>query len=93
MSASSIVGWHGLASTGTGRRATAGAHDKVQLVLGDPKIALTWLANELNAYGLMLRVGETITTGTCVVPFALRAGDRFSADFGILGSVTISIEE
>ena len=59
-------------------------------VLGDPRIALTWLANELNAYGLMLRAGETITTGTCVVPFALRGGDRFTADFGRLGSVTIS---
>ncbi len=62
-------------------------------VLGDPRIALTWLANELNTYGLMLRAGETITTGTCVVPFALSAGDRFSVDFGMLGSVTISIAE
>jgi 2-keto-4-pentenoate hydratase len=62
-------------------------------VLGDPRIALAWLANELNTYGLTLRAGETITTGTCVVPFVLRAGDRFRADFGILGSVTISIKD
>jgi 2-keto-4-pentenoate hydratase len=62
-------------------------------VLGDPRIALTWLANELNSYGLMLRAGETITTGTCVAPFALVAGDRFSADFGALGSVTISFRD
>lgn len=62
-------------------------------VLGDPRIALTWLANELNTYGLMLRAGETITTGTCVVPFALRAGERFTADFGALGTVTISFRE
>jgi 2-keto-4-pentenoate hydratase len=57
--------------------------------LGDPRIALTWLANELNTYNLMLRAGETITTGTCVVPFALEAGKRYSADFGELGSVNI----
>ncbi|MEO5863272.1 MAG: hydratase [Burkholderiales bacterium] len=62
-------------------------------VLGDPRIALTWLANELNTYGLMLRASETITTGTCVVPFALAAGDRFSTDFGALGSVTISLTD
>ena len=62
-------------------------------VLGDPRIALAWLANELNTYGLMLRAGETITTGTCVVPFVLSAGDRFTADFGALGSVTISIKD
>ncbi len=62
-------------------------------VLGDPRIALAWLANELSAYGLMLRAGETITTGTCVVPFAMAAGDRFSADFGVLGSVSISVKD
>lgn len=62
-------------------------------VLGDPRIALAWLANELNAYGLMLHAGEIITTGTCVVPFAMAAGDRFRADFGSLGSVTISVTD
>jgi 2-keto-4-pentenoate hydratase len=59
-------------------------------VLGDPRVALTWLANELNACGLMLRAGETITTGTCVVPFSLAAGKSYRADFGVLGAVTIS---
>ncbi len=59
-------------------------------VLGDPRIALTWLANELNSYGLMLRAGETITTGTCVTPFAIAAGDSFSIDFGALGSLSLS---
>ena len=62
-------------------------------VLGDPRIALTWLANELNAYGLMLRAGETITTGTCVVPFSLQAGKRYTADFGVLGSVSLSFKD
>ena len=61
-------------------------------VLGDPRIALAWIANELNTYGLMLRAGETITTGTCVVPFALEPGKRYSADFGVLGSVNIVCE-
>lgn len=62
-------------------------------VLGDPRIAMAWLANELNTYGLMLRAGETITTGTCVVPFALEAGKRYSADFGVLGTVTASFKD
>ena len=61
-------------------------------VLGDPRIALTWLANELNAYGLALRAGETITTGTCVIPFKLQANSRYTADFGALGSMTVSIK-
>lgn len=58
-------------------------------VLGDPRIALTWLANELNQYDLMLRTGETVTTGTCVVPFPLAAGKSYTANFGVLGSVTL----
>ena len=62
-------------------------------VLGDPRIALTWIANELNTYGLMLRAGETITTGTCVVPFALEAGKNYTADFGVLGVVSVSFKE
>lgn len=61
-------------------------------VLGDPRIALTWLANELNAYGLALRAGETITTGTCVIPFTLEVGNRYTADYGALGSMTISFK-
>lgn len=59
-------------------------------VLGDPRIALTWLANELNTYGLMLRAGETVTTGTCVTPFALQAGKAYTADFGMLGAITLT---
>ena len=61
--------------------------------LGDPRIALTWLANELNTYGLMLRAGETITTGTCVVPFALQAGKHYTADYGVLGAATVAIKD
>ena len=37
-------------------------------VFGDPRIALTWLANELCTYGNGLQAGDFITTGTCVVP-------------------------
>ena len=62
-------------------------------VLGDPRIALTWLANELNSYGLMLRAGETVTTGTCVVPFSLQSGKRYNADFGALGCVSVSFKD
>ena len=59
-------------------------------VLGDPRIALTWLANELNAYGMSLLSGDVITTGTCVVPFAVAPGDKVTADFGALGSISVS---
>jgi 2-keto-4-pentenoate hydratase len=59
-------------------------------VLGDPRIALTWLANELRQLGLTLRAGEVVTTGTCHAPLPIQSGDLFEADFGSLGSVSVA---
>jgi 2-keto-4-pentenoate hydratase len=59
-------------------------------VLGDPRVALTWLANELSRLSIVLRSGQVITTGTCMVPLAIAAGDAVTADFGTIGRVSIS---
>jgi 2-keto-4-pentenoate hydratase len=64
---------------------------KGENVLGDPRIALTWIANELSVMGGMLRAGETITTGTCIAPVAIALGDRVSADFGEFGRVEATL--
>ncbi|PJG53908.1 hydratase [Bradyrhizobium forestalis] len=58
-------------------------------VLGDPRIALAWLANELRGLGITLRAGEVVTTGTCHPPLAIQAGDHLAADFGVLGKVSV----
>lgn len=60
-------------------------------VLGDPRVALAWLANELSSLGLTLGAGQIVTTGTCIVPPRIASGDRFVADFGVLGTVTAVI--
>jgi len=60
-------------------------------VLGDPRIALTWLANELSRHGLTLKAGEVVTTGTCVKPVPITAGNRVQGDFGPLGRVRVSV--
>lgn len=60
-------------------------------VLGDPRRALTWLANELRVYGDGLRVDDIVTTGTCITPVSVAPGDLFSVDFGSLGSVEIRL--
>ncbi len=62
-------------------------------VLGDPRIALTWLANQLSALGLTLQKGHVVTTGTCMVPLELQAGDSVSADYGPLGRVHMIFSE
>jgi len=58
-------------------------------VLGDPRAALAWLANELSGLGITLRAGEVVTTGTCHPPLPIQAGDHFAADFGVLGKVSV----
>ncbi len=56
-------------------------------VLGDPRQALTWLANELSTLGIPLASGQTVTTGTCMIPLEVNPGDQVSVDFGALGQV------
>jgi len=61
-------------------------------VLGDPRIALTWLANELRQLGTPLRAGEVVTTGTCHPPLPIQSGDVCAVDFGMLGRVSVRFE-
>ena len=80
LAAHRVVGW----IEGGVVRDGAGAN-----VLGDPRIALAWLVNELSRHGTTLIAGAYVTTGTCVVPLPIRAGDVMRADFGILGSTSL----
>lgn len=56
-------------------------------VLGDPRVALAWLVNELSGLGLALEAGQVVTTGACATPLAIEPGDHMVADFGVLGRV------
>ena len=63
------------------------AQGKGSNALGDPRVALTWLANELPTMGATLAAGHIITTGTCVVPMDIVPLDTVLMDFGVLGQV------
>jgi 2-keto-4-pentenoate hydratase len=58
-------------------------------VLGDPRVALTWLANELSRHGVTLAAGQVVITGTCLVPLEVGPGDAVAADHGVLGRVSM----
>lgn len=60
-------------------------------VLGSPRIAMTWLANELSGIGVTLRAGQFVTTGTCLVPMSIARGDHVTGDFGALGKIDVRL--
>ena len=54
-------------------------------MLGDPRNALTWLANTLSARGMGLKAGQIVTTGSAANVIKVNPGDTVVADFGDLG--------
>lgn len=79
---------HGLLGSVAGREQREGSGANV---LGDPRIALTWLANELSGLGIPLGAGQVVTTGTSLAPLPIAPGDTVEADFGVLGKVTLRV--
>jgi len=61
-------------------------------VLGNPRVALTWLANELRQLGVTLKAGRIVTTGTCHPPLPIQSGDFCAVDFGALGKVSVGFK-
>ena len=59
--------------------------------LGDPRVALAWLVNELSSAGIVLCKDQMVTTGTCVKPLEIRPGDQVIAEVGSLGRATVTI--
>ena len=61
-------------------------------VLGDPRLALTWLANELRQLGVTLKAEQIVTTGTCHPPLPIQSGDFCAVDFGSIGKVSVGFK-
>jgi 2-keto-4-pentenoate hydratase len=59
--------------------------------LGDPRVALTWLANELISHSMHLQAGDVVITGTCVVPVPVLVGQYLTAQYPGLGEVSVAI--
>jgi 2-keto-4-pentenoate hydratase len=67
------------------------AEGRGNAALGDPRIALTWLVNEVCHYADGIKANDVVTTGTCVVPVSIKPSDRLLVDYGTLGSISIDI--
>lgn len=58
--------------------------------LGHPLEALAWLANDLSRRGYGMRAGQVVTTGTCTGMQYVPDGGTATADFGDLGTVSVT---
>tara|TARA_Y100001968_G_C19224726_1_gene651495 strand:+ start:75 stop:839 length:765 start_codon:yes stop_codon:yes gene_type:complete len=61
-------------------------------VLGDPRVALTWLVNELSQNNIVLEKGMIVSTGTCSKPIPVVTGDIVTANFGKLGEISVKLK-
>jgi 2-keto-4-pentenoate hydratase len=59
-------------------------------VMGDPREALTWMANEVTGRGWSLGAGDVVLTGAAAAPIPIAPGDAVLAEFGGLGTVEVS---
>jgi 2-keto-4-pentenoate hydratase len=58
-------------------------------VLGNPAIAVAWLANKVAQFGVTLEPGHVIMPGSCTRMVPIAAGDHIRADFDGLGHVAV----
>jgi 2-keto-4-pentenoate hydratase len=70
-----------------GEQVAAGRSDAV---LGDPAIAVAWLARKVASFGVRLQAGHVVLPGSCTRAFDVAAGDSVVAVFEGLGTVSAS---
>jgi 2-keto-4-pentenoate hydratase len=73
------------------RNGQQAAQGSGKAVLGDPRLALTWFVNEAARFCGGVKAGQFVTTGTCIVPITIVAGDRVEIDYGVLGKIGATI--
>jgi 2-keto-4-pentenoate hydratase len=59
-------------------------------VMGDPREALAWMANEVTGHGWSLHAGEVVLTGAAAPPVPIAPGDAVLAEFEGLGNVEVA---
>ncbi|MEV5970798.1 2-keto-4-pentenoate hydratase [Streptomyces sp. NPDC051921] len=69
---------------------TVVAEGRGDAVLGDPAVAVAWLARTVDRFGVRLRRGHLILPGSCTRAVDVVPGRTYTAEFAGLGSVSLS---
>jgi 2-oxo-hept-3-ene-1,7-dioate hydratase len=59
-------------------------------VLNDPVTGILWLVHRLATYGMGIKAGDVLLSGSFIRPVEAPVGSRFEADFGAFGSVSLN---
>lgn len=83
-----------LASTGMSlkRDGTEVAQGRGEACLGNPALAVAWLAEALTRFGERLQAGDLVMSGALAKMITANPGDIFEARFGNFGSVSARFE-
>jgi 2-keto-4-pentenoate hydratase len=68
------------------------AEGRSDAVLGNPAIAVAWLADKVARFGVRLQAGHVVLPGSCTRAYDVGPGDSVVATFTGLGSVSVSFE-
>jgi 2-keto-4-pentenoate hydratase len=72
------------------------ASGRSDAVLGDPVVAVAWLARKVAEFGVRLQAGHVVLPGSCTRAIDARAGDAFTATFShggdVLGDVNLRFD-
>ncbi len=60
-------------------------------VMGNPVNSVAWLARKLNEFGVQLKAGQSVLSGSFIKAHAIGAGDTVMADFGPLGQISFGV--
>ena len=74
------------------RNGSTVASGRSDAVLGNPVIAVAWLARKVAGFGVRLRAGHIVLPGSCTRAIDARPGDDFRAEFTGLGHVALLFE-
>ncbi|SES23604.1 2-keto-4-pentenoate hydratase [Lentzea xinjiangensis] len=68
------------------------AEGRGDAVLGDPALAVAWLAGKVASFGVRLLAGDVVLPGSCTRAVDARPGDEFHAEFAGLGAAVLKFE-